>query len=88
MLNEAVDTILEGMERLMDGKIKESKQRTDGKLATLGNDIRQEIKDESKRLEAIIKDETDGLKAELSKTVSRKEFNELKGKVDKYHPLN
>jgi predicted nucleic acid-binding Zn-ribbon protein len=33
-----------------------------------------------------IKDEIDGLKAELSDVPNKKEFNELKARVDRYHP--
>lgn len=35
-----------------------------------------------------IKDEIKGLKAKLSNTPSRRQFHELKGRVDKYHPLS
>lgn len=35
-----------------------------------------------------LKDEIDGLKADLSDAVSRKEFSHLKTKVEKFHPAS
>jgi hypothetical protein len=35
-----------------------------------------------------IKDDVEGLEADLSDTPSRREFNELKTRIDKYHPLS
>lgn len=35
-----------------------------------------------------VKDEVKGLKAEFSTSVSKKDFNKLKSRVDKHHPVN
>ena len=35
-----------------------------------------------------IKDDIKGIKADLSTTVSKKEFNQLKNRVDRYRPSN
>ncbi len=37
--------------------------------------------------ETLVKDQIDGLKADLSDTPSRRQFEKLKAKVDKYYPL-
>lgn len=37
--------------------------------------------------QALLKDKLDGLTADLSDTPSRRQFEKLKARVDKYHPL-
>jgi archaellum component FlaC len=77
-LDEAVDTILDGVSNLFD------------QLRTDVNGVEKRLSDEIKDVKAeliYVKDEINGLKAELSDTPSRREFNELKSRVDEYHPL-
>lgn len=71
MLNEAVDAILRGVERMFD---KQDKRigRMDTRLARVETDVR----DIRRRM---IDHELD--------TPTRKEFNDLKTRVDKHHPL-
>ena len=38
--------------------------------------------------QSYLKDQINGLEADLSDTPSRKEFQELKSKVDQYHPAH
>ena len=74
VLDEAVEAILNGMELMF------SKQ--DKRFDKLEANVR-EIKVELSG----VKDSVNGLKAEFADTPSRREFQELKSKVDKYHPL-
>ncbi len=80
MLNEAIDAILESvggmfkdLRRRLDGMDK-SFDQVDGRLYTL--EVGQ----------SNLKDQINGLKADLSDTPSRRKFQELKARVDKYHP--
>jgi len=50
--------------------------------------IKVELKNDISRVESHLTDEIDGLKAELSTTVSKKEFNQFKTKVDDYISSN
>lgn len=43
-------------------------------------------KDDLKREISFVRDDIKGLKGDLSNTPSRKQFEELKRKVDRYHP--
>ena len=70
-LGEAVDTILKGME----GMFTEERKFNIQTFAT---------KDELKTEISWVRDDIKGLTAELSQTVSKKEFNKVKSKVDKY----
>ena len=86
MLGEAVDAILEGMNKMVGGL------RTEMKSGFDAVDSRFDKVDE--RLERVetevfhVKDEINGLKAELSDTPSRREFKELKTRVEKNYPLS
>ena len=70
---------------------------TEGLIGNLRRDLMGEIKTRFKKVEkrlnklevgqAKIKDQIDGLKADLSDTPSRREFQQLKARVDKYRPL-
>lgn len=74
---DAADAVLEGVERLLEG------------FAT--RDDLKTIDPRLKKLEtghSHIKDQIEGLKAEFSVTPSRQELNDLKVKVDRYHPSN
>ena len=76
MLDEAVAAILEGMDSMIGGlrgEMNTGFENLDAKIGQTRNEL---------------KDEIDGLKADLSNTTSRREFNELKARVDKYHPLS
>jgi hypothetical protein len=70
-LDGAVDAILTGM----DSVIKEQDERNEKKFATK-EDLKREI--------GWVRDDINGLKADLSDTPSRGEFKHLKSKVDKY----
>lgn len=70
-LGEAVDAILKGMDNI----IKEEK-KFNVQTFTSKDDLSREI--------GWVRDDIKGLTSELSETVSKKEFNQLKGKVDKY----
>lgn len=74
MLDEAVDAILKGMESMFAGQDKRFDKIESG-LRKLDVGL------------SGVKDTVNGLKAEFSDTPSRKEFNELKTIVDKYHPI-
>ncbi len=71
MLDEAVKAILEGMDRLFGG-------------------LKTEMSAEFEKIKAditFIKRDINDIKADLSDTPSRREFNELKSKVDKHYPV-
>ena len=70
-LNKAIDTILTGMDNLL----KEERIFNVQTFATK-EDLEREI--------GWVRDDIKGLTGELSQTVSKKEFNQLKSKVDKY----
>ena len=69
-LNEAVDTILKGMDNLL----KEERKFNTQTFATK-EDLNREI--------GWVRNDIKDLTADLSITVSKREFNELKTKVDK-----
>lgn len=77
MLDDAVDTLLAGMDNLhsrFKGELDKSFDKVNGQLDNLEREttfVKREIRD---------------LKADLSDTPTRKEHNELKGKVDRFHP--
>lgn len=83
LLDEAVDAILEGMNKMIGGSRTEMKAGFD---AVDSRFDKLEAKVDSNHGE--VKDEIDGLKAELSDTPSRREFEELKSKVEKRYPLS
>jgi hypothetical protein len=81
VLNEAVDAILGGMGKLVD------EVRSDTKVGI--ESLQSEMNSRFDNLEAKVsqtklelKDEIDGLKADLSGTASRRELEELKAKVN------
>jgi len=71
MLNDAVDVILRGMDKLFNGLKTEMNKRFDSVESDI-TFIKRDIRD---------------IKVELSDTPSRREFNGLKTRVDKYHPI-
>ena len=80
MLDEAIDAILEGVGSMfkdlrgsLDGMDKRF-DKLDRRLDSLGVG------------QSYLKDQIDGLKADLSDTPSRREFQQLKSKVDRHHP--
>jgi archaellum component FlaC len=81
MLNEAVDAIPEGMEKMIGG--------VHGEMKGLRGEMNSRFDKVENRLQSVetevrfVKDEINGLKADLSTTPSRHEFEELKTKVDK-----
>ncbi len=78
MLDEAVQAILEGMDKMVGGLRSEMNSRF------------EKVDDNLRQLDVElsgVKDTVNGLKAEFSDTPSRKEFTELKAKVDKFHPI-
>ena len=80
-LNEAVDAILEGMEKMVGGvggEMNERFDKVDHRLQSVENRL-QSVETEVR----FVKDEINGLKADLSTTPSRGEFEELKTKVNK-----
>lgn len=81
-LNQAVDAILAGVDRLFSehgGRLDKIAGRLE-KLEQGQQTIRLQLSG--------IKDEMKGLKAEFSDAPSRREFKELKARVDKYHPVS
>lgn len=81
MLDEAIDAILEGVGSMfkdLRGRLEGMDKRcdkVDRRLDTL--EVGQ----------SYLKDQINGLKADLSDTPSRRQFEKLKARVDKYHPL-
>ena len=83
MLDEAVQAILEGMDGMVEGfrnEVNQHFEKVDNRFDNLGAKIDLTRKE--------FKDEIDGLKADLSDTPSRREYQELKARVDKHHPLS
>ena len=77
MLDDAVDTLLAGMENLYSGfkeELDKSFDKIEGRLDNLDRET------------TFVKREIHDLKADLSDTPTRKDFNELKGRVDRFHP--
>ena len=81
ILDEAVDAILSGMQRMFAGVdkkfagVNERLDSVDSRLDTMNLEIRG------------LKNSVNGIKVELSDTPSRREHEKLKSRVDKYHPL-
>ena len=65
MLNEAVDAIIEGMEKLVEEFRSDMKQRF------------ERLKSEVRQSKTQIKDEIDGLKSDLSAPASRSDLEEF-----------
>jgi len=92
IVQSAVDTILVGMDnlvKLMATKEDLSTMATKEDLSTMAtkedlSKAKRVLKNEVRYVREDIK----GINAELSTTVTKKEFSKLIKKVDKYHPLN
>jgi archaellum component FlaC len=86
MLDDAVDTLLEGMDNLY------SRFKYD--LGNFGSEMNTRFDNMDDRLRKVevelshVKDEVNGFKVELSDTPSRMEFEELKSSVKKHQPLS
>ncbi|MBI3397105.1 hypothetical protein HY045_01365 [Candidatus Woesebacteria bacterium] len=84
ILGEAVQTILERM----DNMFKEERKYSSQTFATKEDlsKVKEEMvtKEDLKREVSWLRDDIGGLTADLSGVPTKKEFNELKGKVDKY----
>ena len=78
MLEDAVDVILDGMDKMV-GELRNQINTRFDKTESRLNGLEVEVRG--------VKDEVRGLKAEFSVTPTRREFEELKARVDKYHPL-
>jgi hypothetical protein len=81
-LDEAVGAILKGMDNMINNfkvEVRSSFQEVRKRFDNVDNRLEKIEADVS-----FIKDDLNGIKADLSDTVSKKEFNQLKGKVDKY----
>jgi predicted nuclease with TOPRIM domain len=79
MLDEAVDTLLEGMDKLYE--------RFKGDLDTRFDNVENRLRNMEVEL-SHFKGEIGGLKAELSDTPSRGEFEELKSSIKKHQSLS
>lgn len=75
-LGEAVDTILKGMDNMLEEQKKIFATKEDLKLFATKEDLKREI--------SWVRDDIKGLTADLVDTVSKREFNKLESKVDKY----
>lgn len=86
LLDSAVDTILNGINNVFEGSRREVNERLGKIEASLKNveNGQRELKTEL----SYVKDEISGLKADLSDTPSRKEFENLKRRVDDHFPLS
>jgi hypothetical protein len=73
-LNEAVETILNAMDAIVKDLREESKKEHE----KTRNELRKEFRTELRYVEAKLSNEIDGLKADQSLHVTKKEFNEFK----------
>lgn len=70
------ETVLSGVQDMFDKSDKKQEHEFDkleNKIKLVNQDLKSEI---------------DGLKSEFSTSVSKKEFNQLKSKVNRFHPAN
>ena len=74
MLDEAIDAILEGMSKLVGG--------LENKMNTRFDNVENRLQKVETEI-SYVKDEMNGLKADFSTTLSRRELEELRQKVDK-----
>ena len=82
ILDEAVEAILNGVDRLVNGlraEVKSGFAKVDERFVSLDAKIDQTKYE--------LTDEIDGLKADLSDTPRRKEFEVLKRRVNKHYPI-
>ena len=82
MLDQAVDAILKGMDRL----VSQNKEELRGEIRGSAKEVKEELRKEFRTELGFVRDDIKGLTSELSNTPSRKEFNDLKIRVDKFHP--
>ena len=86
MLDDAVNVLLEGMDKLYE--------RFKGETDSLRGEMNERFDKVENRLQKVevelsfVKDEVIGLKADFSTTPSRREFEELKARVDKLYRLS
>ena len=83
-LDEVVRAILAGTEGLINNLRREmisGFQKMDKRFKGVDNRLNKLEVGQSH-----LKDQIDGLKADLSETPSRREFQQLKSKVDRHHP--
>lgn len=78
-LDEAVDTILKGMDNMLEEQKKTFATKEDLKQFATKEDLGREV--------GWLRNDINGLKADLSDTPSKREFNKLKSKVDKHLAL-
>ena len=83
VLDDAVGTLLKGMDNIAKDIGQEMKAGFNEAKAERGQ-IRNELKAEI----SYVKGEVRGLKADLSYVPSRMHFEELKKKVERYHPTS
>ena len=76
LLDEAVETLLGGMDNLFNRFKKELDQKFKKELEPIKADI------------TFIKRDIQDIKADRFDTPTRKEFSELKGRVDKFSPVS
>ena len=89
MLDEAVDTLLKGMDNLYErfkGELNTRLESLKGEMNTRFDNVENRLRNVEVEL-SHVKDEVNGLKADLSTTPSRKEFEELKDKVEEHIQL-
>jgi hypothetical protein len=74
-LDDAVDTLLKGMDNMLEEQKKLFVTKEDLKQFATKEDLKREI--------SWVRDDIRGLTADISNVPTRKEFNELKGRVSK-----
>jgi hypothetical protein len=77
-LDEAVDIILKGMDNMF-----KEERKFNSQTFTSKEDLKN-TKEELKTEISWVKDDIKGLNADLADAPSKNEFNQLKGRVDKY----
>ena len=88
MLDEAIDAILEGVGSMF----KDLQMRADG-MDKRFDGMHKRFDKVDRRLDTLevgqahLKDQLNGLKADLTDTLTRRQFEKLKVRVDRYHPL-
>ena len=83
IIDDAVDTLLKGMDNMLEEQKKIFATKED--LKNVREDMKSlATKEDLKREGGWLKDDIKGLTADLSGVPTRKEFNQVKTKVDKY----
>ena len=91
MLDQAVDTVLKGVEHLLSQTKKELRGEMKEGFRDTKKELRGEMKEGFREIKTeirFVKDDVKGLKAELSDTPSRKDHEALKRRVGRYHPVS